>query len=72
MNIDDFIFFRNFISENKKVGGLDVETMQKIQDLWNEYKLPKSCENTCIITADFGSLGSVIIRKILQNIFKHY
>jgi len=60
------LFLRNFISENKKSGGLDTETVQKIQDLWNDYKLPKSCENTSIITADFGSLGSVIIRKIKE------
>lgn len=65
-SIDDLLYLRNIISENKKVGGLDVETVQNIQDLWNEYKLAKSCENTSIITADFGCLGSVVIRKIKE------
>jgi len=31
----------------------------EVNELWNEYKLPKLQNNCSIITADFGNLGSI-------------
>jgi hypothetical protein len=57
-------FLINFISENKKSGGLSKGVADKVKDLWNEYKLSDLQDGCSIISADFGSLGSLVIRDI--------
>lgn len=63
-SIQDLFFLQNFISENTSAGGLTLEISDEIEKLWNEYKLA-TIENDCaIISADFGRLGSLVIRYI--------
>ncbi|GAB2539722.1 hypothetical protein [Rufibacter soli] len=54
----------NFIQENRIAGGLTTETAIKIEQLWNKYKLPKLEQGCSIISADFGVLGSLSIRRL--------
>lgn len=53
-----------FMLQNKLAGGLPVEISDHVKALWNEYKQPKLADNCAIISADFGSLGSLVIRYI--------
>jgi len=57
-------FLANFIRENKSIGGISIEISDKVKELWNEYKLPKLQNKCSIINADFGNLGSIVIRDI--------
>ncbi len=59
-------FLGNFIQENKAAGGISNDTSIKVNELWNEYKLSKLQNNCSIITADFGTLGSIVIRDIVS------
>lgn len=63
-DVQDALFLLNFISDNAKAGKLSKNTAEKIRDLWNEYRLSR-LENDCaVISADFGELGSLVIRSI--------
>jgi hypothetical protein len=54
----------NFMTEQENAGGLDESKSNLIKDLWNKYKENEISENCTIIEADFGRLGSMIIRKL--------
>lgn len=54
----------NFISENKKVDGLSKDISNKVEALWNKYKLEKLEDGCSIISADFGQLGSLEIKEV--------
>lgn len=65
----------NFITENKKAGGLSKEISNNVEALWNKYKIEKLEDNCSIISADFGQLGSLEIKEIEsfdeQVVFKY-
>lgn len=62
--LKDLLFLHDFVTEHKKAGKLSAETSAEVEKLWNEYKQP-TVENDCaIISADFGVLGSLVIRYI--------
>jgi hypothetical protein len=65
----------SFMQENKKSGGLSIEISNQVEQLWNEYKLEKSEKNCSIICADFGRLGSLNIKEIIEfekeTVFKY-
>lgn len=63
-NIEDLMFLHNFVSENKKAGKLSIETSMRVEELWNEYKLHELTSDCAVISADFGFLGSLVIRYI--------
>jgi hypothetical protein len=54
----------DFISENKKVGGLSKDISDKVESLWNKYKLDTLQDGCSIITAEFGKLGSLEIKEV--------
>ncbi len=54
----------DFISENTKVGGLPKDISDKVEVLWNRYKLDNLEDGCSIISADFGRLGSLNIKEI--------
>lgn len=57
-------FLVNFMKEQMSIGGISKNVSDEVEALWNEYKLPQ-LENDCsIISADFGNLGSLVIRRI--------
>lgn len=60
----NMFFLSNFVNENKKSGGLSKDISDKIEQLWNKYKLTTIDTNCAIITADFGFLGSLVIRTV--------
>lgn len=64
MNNSDLLFLANFIEENTKSGGLSKDISNQIEILWNEYKLPVVINDCSIICADFGNLGSLVIRHV--------
>lgn len=57
----------NFIHENKMVGGLPIEKAEKVKELWNAYKLDEITKDCSIIVGDFGNLGSLIIREVIET-----
>lgn len=62
--LEGWIFLANFVKEHKAGGKMTKETADQIEALWNKYKLP-TVDGTCaIITADFGNLGSIVIREV--------
>lgn len=54
----------NFIEENKKSGGSTSKISKQVKQLWNEYKLPSLQKDCSIICAEFGNLGSLVIRRV--------
>lgn len=57
-------FLINFMTEHMSMGGISKNISDEVETLWNEYKLPQLEDNCSIINADFGNLGSLVIRKI--------
>lgn len=55
-----------FMEEQAKAGGLDKEISNRVKSLWNEYKEINIKEDCSILCADFGALGSIIIRDIIS------
>lgn len=55
----------NFIEENKKAGGLVDQQRDLLSELVDKYKKQPE-KGDSIITADFGLLGSVIVRNITE------
>lgn len=66
MHPNDIINLANFINENHKAGQLSQETIKQIEALWNRYKVPALTKDypVSIIEADFGVLGSIVIRGV--------
>lgn len=62
--LEGLLFLANFVKEHKAGGKMTKETAVQIEELWNKYKL-STVDNTCaIINADFGYLGSIVIREV--------
>lgn len=57
----------NFIQENKEAGKLPKVIADKIEELVKEYRLNTVDKGTTIITADFGILGSVVLREVIET-----
>lgn len=49
------------LQDSKLTGGLSLEAIAKIQDLWNSLKIQPSASECSIITAEFGKFGHVEI-----------
>ncbi len=62
--LEAMLSISNFMTQNKKSGQLIKETSDEIQSLWNKYKLSNVAPGTSIIEADFGTLGSLVIRDV--------
>lgn len=60
----DTMFLANFIKEHLIAGTLSKETADKIKQLWNKFKLPNIGLGCSVISADFATLGSLVIRTI--------
>jgi hypothetical protein len=69
--LKEALFLADFINENMKSGKLTSETNEQVESLWNQYKLSEVKEGRTIINADFGVLGSLVLRKII-NADKEY
>lgn len=67
--LESLLFLYDFVQENKKAGKLTKETSDQIEALWNKYKLPIVESGTSIIEADFGVLGSLVIRDVESTEF---
>jgi hypothetical protein len=65
--IKELMELGNFIHENKMSGGLPSNVADQVKELWNEYKLTEITNDCAIIEGDFGRLGSLIIRDILET-----
>jgi len=65
--INNFMELGNFIHENKMAGGLSKEKADEVKVLWDTYKLTEITNDCTIIEADFGRLGSLIIRDIIET-----
>lgn len=53
-----------FLADNNASAGIMESVSKRVEALWNEYKLPSLVEGCSIISADFGLLGSLVIREI--------
>lgn len=62
--LKDLLSLHNFVTEHKEAGKLSVETSNEVEKLWNEYKQSTVETDCAIISADFGMLGSLVIRYI--------
>lgn len=67
--LESLLMIQDFVSENKKAGRLSKEQSDEIERLWNRYKLPTVESGTSIIEADFGTLGSLVIREVESTTF---
>jgi hypothetical protein len=67
--LQNLLFLHDFITENKKAGKLTKEQSDKVESLWNKYKLSTVEPGTSIIQADFGTLGSLVIREVESTTF---
>lgn len=56
-----------FILQQKIAGGILPQISEEIEKMWNEYKLDTVKPGTTIITADFGKLGTVEIREVVET-----
>src|SRR5690349_654584 len=63
---NELSFLLDFMKQNHKAGQLGPFTVELIKTLWDVYKLPALTTEfpISIIDADFGVLGSVIIRDV--------
>jgi hypothetical protein len=68
----DMTLLANFIQENKEAGKLPKETADKIEELVKKYRLNTVDKGTTIITADFGILGSIILREVIESEENYY
>lgn len=66
-SIKDTLFLFDFIKENSVSGQMTQEMADKIEALWDKYKLSTVDENCTIISADFGVLGCLEIRNIKES-----
>lgn len=57
-------FMQAFFADSIASGGISNETNKAIEQLWKDYQLPELQENSSVITADVGFLGSLTIREI--------
>lgn len=57
-------FLANFMKEQTKAGGISKEISDLVEALWNDYKLPSLQKDCSIIDAEFGMLGSLVIKNI--------
>ena len=55
-----------FTKEMLAVGELSIERSKEIESLWKEYALPDLALSCSILTADFGQLGSIVVRKVVS------
>lgn len=58
-------FMTSFIKDNTVSSGVFPENAALIQKLVEKYKLPNLQRDCSTITADFGSLGSVVVRNVV-------
>jgi len=54
------------MKEQHAAGGLPIYLSHKIQTLWELYKEDEVLDDCAVITAEFGKLGSVVIRTIVE------
>ena len=67
--LESLLMINDFVTENKKAGKLPKEKSDEIERLWDKYKLAKVEPGTSIIEADFGILGSLVIREVESTTF---
>jgi len=59
-------FLIKFMAENMMSNTLTKNIADAIKSLWEEYKLPNLKLGASILSADFGNLGVITIRRILS------
>lgn len=62
--IENLIFLADFIKQQSLAGNLSKEVVIEVEKLWNKYKQSNVNTDCSIISADFGMLGSLIIRTV--------
>ena len=62
--IEGLISLLTFVEENHKQGGLSKDVADQVEKLWNEYKEATLNTDCKVITAEFGTLGSIVIRDV--------
>lgn len=67
--LKELLFLHDFINENKKAGKLSKQQSEEIERIWNNYKSLKVSSGYSIIDADFGTLGSLVIREVESSDF---
>lgn len=65
-SVSETLNLLSFINELSSTGKIPIEISNEIEKLWNEYKLNKVSEECTVITADFGYLGSLVLRDIVE------
>lgn len=64
MKVDETNFMVNFLFDQIKTGEIDQNFADAVKELWDKYKLPNVDSNCAIITAEFGKLGSLVVRNV--------
>lgn len=67
--LESLLMIHDFMTENKKAGKLTKEQSDEVERLWDKYKLPNVEPGNSIISADFGTLGSLVIREVESTTF---
>lgn len=63
---NNFDFLSNFIVQNSIAGGISLELSEKVKSLWDEFKENEILNDCAVIEGEFGMLGSLIIRNVIE------